>query len=270
MSPPSFARSFAMLGLLSVSFDANAAYILGLSQSQVDDVSSHYGLTSNEKLMMEAMMTAPFDCENFGDLCALTGETRALYYLDDLWALGLSHASHSTIAASMQIALEGYEQDRFDELFPTGVPTNSPWWGGNNAPPNYFGSCSWNDDDSEIGKKEYVEYEAGTKRLQVRAWNIVAVFFNTAGGTSRTYSLNSTGGWSPHSRSQTIEVNLSHTDPYCGEYCDSKTANDTVVKLAAYTYVGMSQYRYVNAWASSGGASVAADNSIVFSETTCL
>lgn len=253
--------------MLVVPTQANAAYIFGLTQSDIDDVSIYYGISGTAKQMMEAVMTAPFDCENFGDLCALVGETRAQYYVDDLWVLGLAHASVPTIESTMMTELEGYEQDRFDELFPSGVPTNSPWWGVSNS--DYYGSCSWDDDDSGIPKKAYVEYDSGNRRLQVRAWNVATYLFNTAGGTSRTY-IKSGSSWSGTSRSQTVTVNLSHADPYCGEYCSSKSASSSVVKHAAYTYMGTSLYRYVNAWASADGTSVAADNSILISDTTCL
>src|SRR5262245_7044825 len=125
-------RSVVLVLLLTLATaEARAAsYLFGLSDKESDEVMASYYPKGYDRDAALRQMSAPFDCRNFGDLCAEVGEDYAARMLQSAWTAARRHFPIEMIDRSAQQELDYYGQLWFERLYPNGVPEKDPYWVG--------------------------------------------------------------------------------------------------------------------------------------------
>ena len=251
------------VGSLLYSAQAHASYLYGLSQGDMNDIGEYYDLDPSAQDVMEAMLTSPFNCGHFGDLCDMVGPTRANPAIALVYELALAETAISSLVATVDADVDEKEDDWLEEIYPEGIPEDDPFWD--------FGSSSaqtcnaWDDDDTGVSKKETTEWTSSSIvwRLQARAWKVATGLYTQEGGTSRTfYDHNSDGNFDAVSTSQTIDVYLSPYDYTCDSVCDTETATAKKARKSTWYALGFAYFPYINVTASTSAYSVSADTSV--------
>ena len=124
-------RSIALAVVLTLAAGAaQASYLFGLSEREIDDVMSRYYPGGYDRAAALEQMSAPFNCKNSGDLCTEVGERNALRILEKAWNSARKGYPIEMIDRAAEHDLEYYATLWFDSRYPQGVPEKDPYFVG--------------------------------------------------------------------------------------------------------------------------------------------
>ena len=253
-----------LLVLIMVNDVHAAGNLCSLTQAQVQGVLTWYGssYTYNDVV---PYIASPLNCSTYGDLCEEVGATRANTFICDRWAELKNHVPTATVIANAAAQFEQMQEARIDELFPNGIPSDSPWWGTpmgggslasestdtgvNESDYLVADTGEWGDTEEDTSaslssceKKTYAPPTGGTRRVRSKSWYTMTLVYDDIGTNAKAYIyLTSDGKWH---RDASGPVGVSY-DAYGGLCSDSGTKTDGDGKIGQ-TYSGVLMSPWVN------------------------
>lgn len=163
-------RSVLLVVLLTLgAVQAQAAYLFGLSDKEIDSVMTRYYPRGYDRAAVLRQMSEPFDCRNFGDLCTEVGERYAYVMLQNAWTDARNSYPIEMIDRVAQHDLDYYGQRWFEESYPNGVPERDAYWFGNGSNEECTGTGT-----ADLGDFRVV-HTSKRHTLAVIAWGRVKV-----------------------------------------------------------------------------------------------
>lgn len=118
-----------VLALVAIDAHAGTSYLFGLSEQEIDEVMRRYYPRGYERSLVLRQMAEPFDCRNFGDLCAAVGEDSAYRMVENGWARARKGYPIEMIDRAASQQLEDLSRRWFARIYPDGVPEKDAYWG---------------------------------------------------------------------------------------------------------------------------------------------